>query len=223
MLLETFKTIRHINAECLHGIFKTHVVPYELRTKNLVQPKRKSITYGMRSFSYLGARLWNNLAKDYPFLCDFYCTYCIFYCTFLHCIYFAPVYRILAYWIMLSVLNTTLNKDYSILFYILFYGNTDLGQHWLRLGLVAWWHQAITWTNIHLTSVRSFGIQLRAILQEMLKMYILNHVNTYLNINSRLQLHFPGDNELIFLDCILNNHTIDSSLPRPRWHSPKKQ
>ena len=32
-LLETFKTIRHINAECLHGIFKTHVVPYELRTK----------------------------------------------------------------------------------------------------------------------------------------------------------------------------------------------
>ena len=33
LLLETFKTIRHINAECLHGIFKTHVVPYELRTK----------------------------------------------------------------------------------------------------------------------------------------------------------------------------------------------
>ena len=39
------------------------------------------------------------------------------YCTFLHCIYFAPVCRILAYWLMLSVLNTTLNKDYSILFF----------------------------------------------------------------------------------------------------------
>ena len=70
LLLETFKTIRHINAECLHGIFKTHVVPYELRTKNLVQPKRKSTTYGLRSFLYLGARLWNNLVKDYPFLCE---------------------------------------------------------------------------------------------------------------------------------------------------------
>ena len=70
LLLETFKTIRHINAECLHGIFKTHVVPYELRTKNLVQPERKSTTYGLRSFSYLGARLWNNLVKDYPFLCE---------------------------------------------------------------------------------------------------------------------------------------------------------
>ena len=43
-------------------------------------------------------------------------------CTFLHCIYFAPLCRILAYWLMLSVLNTTLNKDYSILLYsILFY------------------------------------------------------------------------------------------------------
>ena len=43
-------------------------------------------------------------------------------CTLLHCIYFAPLCRILAYWLMLSVLNTTLNKDYSILFYsILFY------------------------------------------------------------------------------------------------------
>ena len=68
--LETFKTIRHINAECLHGIFKTHVVPYELRTKNLVQLKRKSTTYGLRSFSYLGARFWNNLVKDYPSLCE---------------------------------------------------------------------------------------------------------------------------------------------------------
>ena len=70
LLLETFKTIRHINAECLHGIFKTHVVPYELRTKNLVQPKLKSTTYGLRSFSYLGARLWNHHVKDYPFFCE---------------------------------------------------------------------------------------------------------------------------------------------------------
>ena len=45
LLLKTFKTIRHINAECLHGIFKTHVVPYDLRTKNQIQPKGKSTTY----------------------------------------------------------------------------------------------------------------------------------------------------------------------------------
>ena len=27
------------------------------------------------------------------------------------------------------------------------YSNIDRGQHWLRQWLVAWWHQAITWTN----------------------------------------------------------------------------
>ena len=70
MLLETFKSTRRLNAECLHGIFKTHVVPYDLRTTNLVQPKRQSTTYGLRSFSYLGSSLWNELVKDYPFLCE---------------------------------------------------------------------------------------------------------------------------------------------------------
>ena len=28
------------------------------------------------------------------------------------------------------------------------YGDKDLGQHWLRQGPVAWWHQAITWINV---------------------------------------------------------------------------
>ena len=43
------------------------------------------------------------------------------------------------------------------------YGNTDIGQHWLRLLLVAWRHQAITWTSVDFSSVRSSDIQLRAI------------------------------------------------------------
>ena len=33
------------------------------------------------------------------------------------------------------------------------HGVMDLGQHWLRYWLVAWWHQAITWTNVDLSSV----------------------------------------------------------------------
>ena len=35
--------------------------------------------------------------------------------------------------------------------------------------VVAWWHQAITWTNFDLPSVRSIGIHLSTILQEMLQ------------------------------------------------------
>ena len=30
------------------------------------------------------------------------------------------------------------------------YSDTDLCEHWSRLLLVAWWHQAITWTNVDL-------------------------------------------------------------------------
>ena len=31
------------------------------------------------------------------------------------------------------------------------YGDRDLGQRWLRYWLVAWQHQAITWTNVDLS------------------------------------------------------------------------
>ena len=34
------------------------------------------------------------------------------------------------------------------------YGDNDLGQHWFRQWLVAWRHQAITWTNVYLSSVK---------------------------------------------------------------------
>ena len=47
------------------------------------------------------------------------------------------------------------------------YGDTDLGQHWLRQWLVAWRHQAITWTSFDLSSVRSSDIQLRVIQPEI--------------------------------------------------------
>ena len=70
LLLETFKSLQHTNAECLHDIFNWHKMsPYDLRTTNIVQPKRNTTTHGLRSFSYLGSRLWNNLVNDFPFLC----------------------------------------------------------------------------------------------------------------------------------------------------------
>ena len=39
----------------------------------------------------------------------------------------------------------------------------DLGQHWIKLWLLGWCHQAITWTNIDLPSKVFSGIHLRAI------------------------------------------------------------
>ena len=43
----------------------------------------------------------------------------------------------------------------------------DLGQHWLMQWLVAWRHQAIAWTNVDLSSVRSSYINLMAISQKI--------------------------------------------------------
>ena len=47
------------------------------------------------------------------------------------------------------------------------YGDIDLGQHWIRYWFVAWRHQAITWTNVDFSSVRSIVIHLRTILQKI--------------------------------------------------------
>ena len=74
------------------------------------------------------------------------------------------------------------------------YGDRDLGQHWLRLWLVAWRHQAITWTNVDLPSVRSIGIHLSAILQEILQQSItkISWKITFL----KFLWNLPGANEL---------------------------
>ena len=77
------------------------------------------------------------------------------------------------------------------------YGDINLGQHWLRQWLVAWRHQAITWTSVDLSSVRSSGIHLRAILQEIPQPSVtwVNEISlkiSYLKFCSNL----PGVNEL---------------------------
>ena len=37
---------------------------------NCLSPGRRHAIIWLRSFSYLGARLWNNIVKDFPFLCE---------------------------------------------------------------------------------------------------------------------------------------------------------
>ena len=49
-----------------------------------------------------------------------------------------------------------------------------MGKHWLMQWLAAWWHQAITWTNIVLSSKVFCGIHLRATLQEHVMTLIHN-------------------------------------------------
>ena len=67
---------------------------------------------------------------------------------------------------------------------VISYADKDLGQHWLtQVMLVAWWHQAITGTNVDLSSVRSSDIHLRVISQDVTQPSItkINLKITYLS------------------------------------------
>ena len=76
------------------------------------------------------------------------------------------------------------------------YGDRDLSQHWLRLWLVAWQHQAITWANVHWSSAKSSDIHIGAISQEMPQPSVIKICLkiTCIKFNSK----FPGANELMF-------------------------
>ena len=75
------------------------------------------------------------------------------------------------------------------------YGDINLCQQWLRWWLVAWRHQAIIWTNVDLSWVRSSGIHMSAILQEIPQPSVteISRKITYLKFYSNI----PGANEFI--------------------------
>ena len=78
-------------------------------------------------------------------------------------------------------------------------------QHWLRQWLVAWRHQAITWTNVDWSSVKSSDIHIRAISKEMTQPSI---TKICLKITClKCHSNFPGVNELI--SCgLMYMHTL---------------
>ena len=68
-----------------------------------------------------------------------------------------------------EILQTTLPTTFSLTHCGLVtpYGDRDWGQHGLRQWLVAWRHQAITWTNVDWSSVKSSDVHMRAVSQEI--------------------------------------------------------
>ena len=82
------------------------------------------------------------------------------------------------------------------------YGSRDLGQHWFRLWLVAWRHQAITWTNVDLSSLRSSDVHLRAILLEISQPSVTKISLKIIFL--RFHWNLPGANELTqnFCTCL---------------------
>ena len=100
--------------------------------------------------------------------------------------------------IPISIVNRSDMQQYHVVWYLTHcglvppYGNTELGQHWLGWCLFAWWPQAITQTNVDLTSKVFCGIHLAAILQ-----VLINSMCLKITI-SKLLPHLPGANEIYF-------------------------
>ena len=66
LLLEVFKCVKGVNVPFLNRLFEVKDIPYSMRDSyKLVQPKRKSVKYGIRAISYLGDKLWNDLPPEY--------------------------------------------------------------------------------------------------------------------------------------------------------------
>ena len=62
MALTVFKSINSLNPPCLNDIFSKKSVPYRMRDScKIEQPRRRTTTFGLRSFSYVGAKVWNEL------------------------------------------------------------------------------------------------------------------------------------------------------------------
>ena len=60
--LTVFKSLSSLNPPCLNDIFSTKCVSYRMRDSCIIeQPKRRTSTFGLRSFSYVGAKVWNEL------------------------------------------------------------------------------------------------------------------------------------------------------------------
>ena len=65
MALEVFKCVQALNPPCLNNLFEIKDTHYSFRNSvKLVQPKRRGTTHGLRSVSYVGSKVWNDIANE---------------------------------------------------------------------------------------------------------------------------------------------------------------
>ena len=65
LLIEVFKCVRELNPVFMNMLFSLISKPYDTRSGSvLVQSQVKTITHGINSFAYQGAKYWNSLPAD---------------------------------------------------------------------------------------------------------------------------------------------------------------
>ena len=65
LMIEIYKSMNHLNRECVWDFFVKKDVPYNPRTKELCKlPSVSSQRYGINSLSFRGSLLWNTLSNN---------------------------------------------------------------------------------------------------------------------------------------------------------------
>ena len=65
MVIEVYKCINGTNPDFMGDLFSRHVKSHNTRsTEPLIQPRAATITYGIKSLKYQGAKLWNALPNN---------------------------------------------------------------------------------------------------------------------------------------------------------------
>ena len=63
--LETYRSLKRLNPPFLHDCFTYQVENYELRNVSQLElPRVRTIKYGINSYRYQGAKIWNSLTLD---------------------------------------------------------------------------------------------------------------------------------------------------------------
>ena len=66
MILEVYKSLHGLNPACISDMFENKDTDYSFRDPSkIIQIKRNTTTFGLRSFTYLGSKLWNELPIDF--------------------------------------------------------------------------------------------------------------------------------------------------------------
>ena len=65
MAVHFYKILNGMDPEYLSSLFSTPTTPYDVNDNNkLIQPFKRTITYGIKSLAYHGTHLWNLLPLD---------------------------------------------------------------------------------------------------------------------------------------------------------------
>ena len=64
MAVEIYKILNDMGPRYLSDLFSKSIIPYQLRDDNkLIQPLKRTTSFGIKSFAYFGTHLWNMLPQ----------------------------------------------------------------------------------------------------------------------------------------------------------------